>query len=132
MPHRTTAMKSPTRHVQDRRAAAAAGPNSIALAPPAYGLEVVDRAPVRGQMLQTKLAVRPPGDPYEQEADRVAAQVVATLARGWEYDCTAGSRILDAAIARRWTPADGTYSPAAGVGVWHGFSWGESSYRCSG
>ena len=79
MPHRMTAPKSPTRQVQGTHAAAAAGPHGIALAPPAYGIDVVDRAPARRLGLQAQLTVRAPGDRYEQEADRVAAQVVQHL-----------------------------------------------------
>jgi len=43
MPHIRTVTKAPTRWAQDR-CAAAAGPHGIALAPPAYGIGVVDRA----------------------------------------------------------------------------------------
>ena len=52
MPYRTTAPKSPTRQAQDTRAAATAGPHGIALVPPAYGLDVVDRAPASAGPLQ--------------------------------------------------------------------------------
>jgi hypothetical protein len=70
---------------------ASAGLEGVALVPPAYGMEVVDRgpllqrtaaAPAEQQRLlpsgaiQAKLAINHPGDSYEQEADRVAEQVM--------------------------------------------------------
>ena len=52
MPPMRTATKSPTRHAQDHRTVAAAGPHGMALAPPTYGLDVVDRAPASDGPLQ--------------------------------------------------------------------------------
>lgn len=74
---------------------AAAGPKGIAIAPPAYGIDVVDRAPVASVsaparepqgtspslFIQAKLTVGPVGDKYEQAADRVATQVVNAINR---------------------------------------------------
>ena len=45
MPTKSTAAKSPKAQEQDTRAVASAGPKGIALAPPAYGIDFVDRAP---------------------------------------------------------------------------------------
>ena len=68
-----------------------AGNEAMALAPPAYGIEFVDRGLVAGAFpadgivpgaihnglgLRTKLRVNEPGDAHEQEADRVAEQVM--------------------------------------------------------
>jgi hypothetical protein len=45
MPERSTATKAPQRQARDTRAGASAGPGGAALAPPAYGIDVVDHAP---------------------------------------------------------------------------------------
>jgi hypothetical protein len=76
---------------------ASAGPQGVAFAPPASGLEVMDRgallqkavtapseqqaSPIQPRSLpsgaiQAKLAINPPNDIYEQEAKRVADQVM--------------------------------------------------------
>ena len=52
MPAKMTAEKSPKRQEQDTRAVASAGPKGIALAPPAYGIDFVDRAPAGDGPLQ--------------------------------------------------------------------------------
>ncbi len=52
MPTKSTAAKSPKRQEQDTRAVASAGPKGIALAPPAYGIDFVDRAPAGDGPLQ--------------------------------------------------------------------------------
>ena len=52
MPPIRTATESPPCQAQDRRAAVAAGPNGIALAPPAYGIDVVDQAAASAGPLQ--------------------------------------------------------------------------------
>jgi hypothetical protein len=65
---------------------ASAGPNGIVIVPPDYGMDFVDgdgavERPyneVRGLLIQPKLMVGLPGDKYEQEADRMARQVVRT------------------------------------------------------
>src|SRR5262245_28971258 len=44
MPHRTTVQKAPKHQEQDTYSTAAAGPRGIVLVPPAYGLDIVDRA----------------------------------------------------------------------------------------
>ena len=48
-----------------------AGPDAVAIAPPAYGIDVVDQPAT----LQPKLTIGPVNDKYEQEADRMADQV---------------------------------------------------------
>jgi len=54
--------------------------HGVALAPPPYGIEFVDRAQVHpsreSPCLQPKLTVASAGDAHEQEADRVADQVM--------------------------------------------------------
>lgn len=51
------------------------GPEGIAIAPPAYGIDFVDRHPA--PVIQTKpLTLGPVDDKYEREADRIAQQVV--------------------------------------------------------
>ena len=63
------------------------GQRGIVLKPPAYGIDFVDRAAAGGgplqlspPVIQAKLTVNAPGDEYEQEADRVAEEVMATPA----------------------------------------------------
>ena len=82
-----------------------AGPNAISIAPPAYGIDFVDREPVEavpeqgreyqslvsvggsaenrtispGFIIQPKLIVVPAHDKYEQEADRMAQHVVRQI-----------------------------------------------------
>ncbi|MFC1603744.1 DUF4157 domain-containing protein [Planctomycetota bacterium] len=61
-----------------------AGQNAVAIAPPDYGLDFVDSdqaaaMPLQrssGLLIQAKLKIGQPGDKYEQEADRMADQVV--------------------------------------------------------
>ena len=55
MPHLRTATKSPTPQAQNRHATGA-GPHGIALAPPAYGLDIVDRATASEGPLQQRPA----------------------------------------------------------------------------
>ena len=52
MPTKSTAAKSPRHQEQDTRADASAGPKGTALAPPAYGIDFVDRAPAGDGPLQ--------------------------------------------------------------------------------
>ena len=70
----------------------AAGPNGVSLTPPTYGLDFVDRASAEAgdvrsagavsvhaapsMIIQPKLMLGPVSDQYEQEADRMARQVV--------------------------------------------------------
>ena len=92
---------TPAKKTQERlggttRRDSATGPNAMSITPPGYGIDFVDRATkttsssvVGGlggvsttplghshPVLQAKLTVNQPGDVYEQEADRVADQVM--------------------------------------------------------
>jgi hypothetical protein len=92
----TTLQAKPTRQSAARiQQDAAAGPNGASLTPPTYGMDFVDRAPAEAgrvrpagavsvhadpaRIIQPKLTVGPVGDKYEQEADRVAQEVVQGL-----------------------------------------------------
>lgn len=62
---------------------AGAGAQGVALAPPVYEVETVDSQPLAvappRPLVQAKLTIGAPNDPYEREADRVAAEVVQRL-----------------------------------------------------
>ena len=95
MTHATTASKT-TAQTEHATESPSAGKDAASVAPPEYGIDFIDRAtkthlppavggldgisaitPARPQpVLQTKLTVNQPGDVYEQEADRVADQVM--------------------------------------------------------
>jgi hypothetical protein len=93
----SSAKKAPRKSEPTPGLLASAGPQGVVLVPPTYGLEVVDRGPLLQKAasapaeqqtspvqprplpsgaIQAKLAINPPGDIYEQEADRVAEQVM--------------------------------------------------------
>ena len=62
-----------------------ASQNAVSLAPPDYGIDFVDSEPgvvmplqrSSGLLIQAKLKIGSPGDIYEQEADKVADQVMS-------------------------------------------------------
>jgi len=63
---------------------ASAGPEGIAIAPPAYGIRFLDHQPRKntsgpGLVIQPKLAVGAANDRYEREADRVAEQILRKI-----------------------------------------------------
>lgn len=66
-----------------------AGREAVAVAPPAYGIDVVDRPPT----LQPKLTIGPVNDRYEREADRVADQIASGTIQTKCADCAEEERL---------------------------------------
>jgi hypothetical protein len=71
---------------------ASAGPQGLAVMPPAYRIDVIDRGftPTPGWMLQTQLTINEPGDEYEQEADEVADLVMRMPEPQLQRKCSCG------------------------------------------
>lgn len=83
MKQRSSSPKTPQTTTNTTTHDPSAGSAGMALAPPVYGLDVVDRQQMDGMqpvaLVQAKLTIGAPNDPYEREADRVATQVVQHL-----------------------------------------------------
>ena len=119
MRHAVTASKT-TGQSEHRTESPSAGRDAVAIAPPSYGIDFVDRAskPLSGApaarsgaisaiqrahahpVLQAKLTVNQPGDVYEQEADRVADQVMKTDSHS-AMEVVSGIQRVDESIVRR-------------------------------
>ena len=120
MRHAVTASKT-TGQSEHRTESPSAGRDAVAIAPPSYGIDFVDRAskPLSGApaarsgaisaiqrahahpVLQAKLTVNQPGDVYEQEADRVADQVMRMPAPGKNSPTSHAAPSLTPTIQRR-------------------------------
>lgn len=78
------------------------GSMGVSIAPPMYGIDFVDRQQTNAEskfgarqvVIQAKLTLGPVGDPYEQEADRVAQQVIGRI-------CSSTSEPASQAVQRR-------------------------------
>jgi len=114
----TAAQKQASKTDSSKSPEPSAGPRGIALAPPDYGIDVIDAGALGavpagsgpGPAIQAKMTLGPPNDTYEQEADRVAKQVVRRLnapEAGRTYGESQGESPPKPTVQRETLPGDG-------------------------
>ena len=118
MKQKSDKTKTTLRNVRNPAVSPSAGTNGIALLPPAYGIDAIDRgtpdfhpdpASPAAAAVQAKLTVGPANSAFEREADRVAARVMnsGTLDPGQVARNSSGEQKGQAKSIRRLTSSRG-------------------------
>lgn len=84
MKQKILAGKTATRTNLISQSESSAGQNAVSIAPPDYGIDIIDNSQAEGvphqkspePLIRAKLTIGQPNDKYEQEADRVADEVM--------------------------------------------------------